>query len=63
MNRAALRRVAMFMLAPAAAESRRKLIYGASACALFVSIGLGVFAKNGCLPHAIHCQEKRLDNG
>jgi len=53
----------MFMLAPATAECRSKLIYGASACALFVSIGPGVFAKNGLLPHAIHCQEKRLDNG
>jgi hypothetical protein len=53
----------MFMLAPAAAESRRKLIYGASACALVVSIGLGVFAKKGWPPHPIHCQGKRLDNG
>jgi hypothetical protein len=53
----------MFMLAPATAESRRKLIYGASSRALFVSIGPGVFAKNGLLPHAIHGLEKRLDNG
>ena len=41
----------MSLFAPTTAESRRKLIYGASACALVVFIGLGVFANNGWFPH------------
>src|SRR6185369_4725675 len=41
----------MSLFAPTTAESRRKLIYGASACALVVFVGLGVFANNGWLPH------------
>src|SRR6185369_2045651 len=41
----------MSLFAPTTAESRRKLIYGVSACALVVFIGLGIFANNGWLPH------------
>jgi len=40
----------MSLFAPLPAEKRRKVIYGVSAVAICVSIGLGVFAKNGWLP-------------
>jgi hypothetical protein len=41
----------MSLFAPLSAESRRKTVYGVSACALIVLVGFGVFAKNGWLPH------------
>ena len=53
----------MSLLAPATAESRRKLIYGASTCALFVSISLRVFVMNGWPSQLVHCRGERLDNG
>lgn len=40
----------MSLFAPRTAKSRRKMVYGGSACALVVLIGLGVFANNGWLP-------------
>jgi hypothetical protein len=40
----------MSLFAPLPAEKRRKVIYGASAVAICVFVGLGVFAKNGWLP-------------
>ena len=58
MSRAALRRVAMSLLAPAVAESGRKLIYGVSARALVVSIGLGVLPKNAWLPRPNHLRKR-----
>jgi hypothetical protein len=50
----------MSLFAPTTAESRRKKwLYGASACALVVFIGLGVLAKNHWLPHTDGLTGKR----